>query len=441
MHYTFNNTTHHLATLPDFSKARVFVVGDVMLDSYWHGSTNRISPEAPVPVVHVRDEEDRVGGAGNVAINVATLGGKPKLLGLVGDDFAARQLAEMVEKQGVTPLLQQVAGSRTIKKLRIVSKHQQLLRADFEDHFPQMAPAELHQAYAAQLADVDVVVLSDYAKGALRGSAELIAAARAAGKPVVVDPKGSDFNRYRGATLITPNMSEFEAVVGHCPDDDAIVTRGAALRDQLGLDALLITRSEKGMTLLVRDHAPMHIPTQAREVFDVTGAGDTVVATIAAGLAAGVSLPEAVVLSNVAAGIVVAKLGTATVSAIELQRALHDGSDEHGSWGECSAAELLPMLAVARAQGERIVLASGRFGGLQVNDIDFLEAARAEGDRLVVAVQNGDAATLRVLASLKAVDWVLDDSASLAGQVQPDVLIQGYPDKIHTVYTNSKATP
>jgi len=441
MHYTFNNTTHHLATLPDFGKARVFVVGDVMLDSYWHGSTNRISPEAPVPVVHVRDEEDRVGGAGNVAINVATLGGKPKLLGLVGDDFAARQLAEMVEKQGVTPLLQQVAGSRTIKKLRIVSKHQQLLRADFEDHFPQMAPAELHRAYAAQLADVDVVVLSDYAKGALRGSAELIAAARAAGKPVVVDPKGSDFNRYRGATLITPNMSEFEAVVGHCPDEDAIVTRGAALRDQLGLDALLITRSEKGMTLLVRDHAPMHIPTQAREVFDVTGAGDTVVATIAAGLAAGVSLPEAVVLSNVAAGIVVAKLGTATVSAIELQRALHDGSDEHGSWGECSAAELLPMLAVARAQGERIVLASGRFSGLQVNDIDFLEAARAEGDRLVVAVQNGDAATLRVLASLKAVDWVLDDSAGLAGQVQPDVLIEGYPDKIHTVYTNAKATP
>jgi len=432
MHFTLDNTTYTLTTLPDFSSARVLVVGDVMLDSYWHGNTNRISPEAPVPVVHICDEEDRVGGAGNVAINAATLGGKSKLLGLVGDDFAARQLTEMVTRQGVVPILMSVPGSRTIKKLRIVSKHQQLLRVDFEDHFLPMEQAALCAVFTEQLRDIDVVVLSDYAKGSLRDPAALIAAARAAGKPIVVDPKGRDFARYRGATLITPNMSEFEAVVGPCPDEEAVVSRGEALRVQLDLEALLITRSEKGMTLLLRDHAPMHIPTHAREVFDVTGAGDTVVATIAVGLAAGVSLPKAVVLSNIAAGIVVAKLGTATVSTVELQRALHDGSEDQNAWGACSEAELLPMLELARARGERIVMTHGDFEQLDASYIDYFESARALGDRLIVAVNENAslsplAGRMRILSSLREIDWVVDFSddspARQISAIRPDVLV------------------
>ena len=308
--------------LPDFSTARLLVVGDVMLDSYWHGPTSRISPEAPVPVVRVDQEEARIGGAGNVALNAAVLGAKTQLLGLAGADATADQVEALLGERGVQCRLQRVPGSKTITKLRILSRHQQLIRLDFEDHFPSWDGDALAADFAARLAEVDAVILSDYAKGVLRRSAELVKLARAAGKQVIIDPKGTDFERYRGATLITPNLSEFEAVVGHCASEAEIEQRGAALRDSLDLDAILVTRSEKGMSLLARGHAPLHLPTRAQEVFDVTGAGDTVVATLGAAIAAGVPLPEAVALSNIAAGIVVAKLGTATVSTAELAQAL-----------------------------------------------------------------------------------------------------------------------
>ena len=294
------------AQLPDLSQARLLIVGDLMLDSYWHGSTGRISPEAPVPVVHVNKEEVRLGGAGNVAANTAALGVQTHLMGLVGDDATAAQMQQLLSERHIQAYLQKVKGSKTITKLRIISRQQQLIRLDFEDHFPEWDADEFLQTYKAQLPLVDAVILSDYAKGALRRAADMVALARAAGKPVIIDTKGTDFERYRGATVITPNMGEFEAVVGHCASDADVEAKGQQLRASLDLQAVLVTRSEKGMSLMVRDQPAVHISTRAQEVFDVTGAGDTVVATLGAALAAGLSLPQAMNLSNAAAGLVVA---------------------------------------------------------------------------------------------------------------------------------------
>lgn len=437
--------------LPDFSRARVLVVGDVMLDSYWHGPTSRISPEAPVPVVRVEQEEARVGGAGNVALNAAVLGAKTQLLGLAGHDATADQVELMLAERGVACRLQRVHGSKTITKLRILSRHQQLIRLDFEDHFPNWDAAALEAEYAARLAGIDAVILSDYAKGALRQSAALVAAARRAGLPVIVDPKGTDFERYRGATLITPNLSEFEAVVGHCADEAELERRGSELRERYDLEAVLITRSEKGMTLLARGQAPLHLPARAREVYDVTGAGDTVVATLGAALAAGLALADAVALSNVAAGIVVAKLGTATVTPAELQQALQAGVHDYRR-GLCGEDELLAQMAMARAGGERIVMTNGCFDILHPGHVDYLEKARELGDRLVVAVNDDDsvrrlkgptrpvnplATRMHMLSALACVDWVVpfaeDTPERLICKLLPDILVKGgdyTPDQI-----------
>ncbi|NMG30105.1 D-glycero-beta-D-manno-heptose-7-phosphate kinase [Aromatoleum evansii] len=308
--------------LPDFSAGRVLVVGDVMLDRYWHGSTTRISPEAPVPVVKVEGDEFRAGGAGNVALNAASLGASAELVGLVGRDEAARLLRERLEAGGVACHLLEAPQHPTITKLRIISRHQQLIRLDFEDNFAVLESAGIEQAFESAVGASGAVVLSDYGKGTLAQVGSLIRVARERQVPVVVDPKGTDFGRYCGATVITPNQSEFEAVVGHCADEATLRQRGEALREALDLEALLVTRSERGMTLLQKGQAPLDLPTRARDVFDVTGAGDTVVAVLGAGLACGLSLPEATALANVAAGVVVGKLGTATVSCEELREAL-----------------------------------------------------------------------------------------------------------------------
>ena len=310
-----------LPPLPDFSAGRVLVVGDVMLDRYWHGSTTRISPEAPVPVVKVEGDEVRAGGAGNVALNAASLGCAAELVGLVGRDDAARLLREQLEAGGVACRLLEAPQHPTITKLRIISRHQQLIRLDFEDSFAVLESAGIEEAFEHAITTGGAVVLSDYGKGTLAQIGSLIRVAREHRVPIVVDPKGTDFGRYCGATVITPNLTEFEAVVGHCADEAALVARGEALRDALDLEALLITRSERGMTLLQRGQPPLDLPTRARDVFDVTGAGDTVVAVLGAGLACGLSLADATALANAAAGIVVGKLGTATVSVAELELA------------------------------------------------------------------------------------------------------------------------
>ena len=310
-------SSSHAALRDKISRARVLVVGDVMLDRYWFGDAHRISPEAPVPVVKVNQTEDRLGGAANVARNVAALGSRVTLLSVAGADEAADSLASLLKVAGIDGYIHRDAQLSTTIKLRVIGRQQQLIRIDFETE-----PG--HEVLAAKLADfetrlpqVDVVILSDYGKGGLRHIERMIELTRSQGKPVLVDPKGDDYSRYRGATLITPNRSEFREVVGRWKDEDDLDRRAYQLRESLGLQALLVTRSEEGMTLFT-EGGRLHAPAQAREVFDVSGAGDTVIAVMATMLAAGESLQTAVGWANRAAGIVVGKLGTAVAHQDEL---------------------------------------------------------------------------------------------------------------------------
>ncbi len=299
------------------ARARVLVVGDAMLDRYWHGSVDRISPEAPVQIVRVSHEEVRLGGAANVALNVKTLGAASTLLTVVGEDEPARQLRDLLERQGVTALLGSDPQLYTIVKLRVIGRSQQLIRIDFENLPDHEVLASLLTDFERALADHDAVLFSDYGKGGLTHIPRMIELARAAGKPVLVDPKGADYSRYAGATVITPNRAELAQVIGSWQSEEQLETKADALRRELGLEALLLTRSEEGMSLFdAAGHA--RVPAQAREVFDVTGAGDTVIATLAAMLACGVGLRDAMPIANRAGSIVVGKFGTATVSYEEL---------------------------------------------------------------------------------------------------------------------------
>ncbi|MBU6504954.1 MAG: D-glycero-beta-D-manno-heptose-7-phosphate kinase [Betaproteobacteria bacterium] len=310
------------ATLLDrFSKARVLVVGDVMLDRYWFGDVSRISPEAPVPVVLVGRTEERPGGAANVARGVAALGAHCHLLSVTGDDEAGRRLEQLLAEEGVQAVLHRDTTIDTTVKLRVVGRQQQLLRIDFETLPSHEVLLSKLSDFPGLLEQADLVILSDYGKGGLRHIESMIEQCRRAGKPVLVDPKGEDYRRYRGATLLTPNKSEFRQVAGSWKSDTELAAKAEKLRAELQLDALLVTRSEEGMTLYQPGRVT-HEPTRAQEVYDVSGAGDTVIATLGVALAAGAGLPDAVRLANRAAGIVVGKLGTAVVHRDELRQTL-----------------------------------------------------------------------------------------------------------------------
>lgn len=302
---------------PTLSKARVLVVGDAMLDRYWFGSVDRISPEAPVPIVRVTREEERLGGAANVALNVKTLGAQCTLLTVVGEDEPARILRRLLEEQGVTTVLGSDPRLYTIVKLRVIGRSQQLIRVDFENQPEHEVLQQMLTDYERVLPAHEAVLFSDYGKGGLTHIPRMIELARAAGKPVLIDPKGSDYRRYAGATVITPNRAELAQVIGAWSGEAQLHERAQNLRAELGLTGLLLTRSEEGMTLF-DDAGHLDVPAQAREVFDVTGAGDTVIATMATLLAAGLSLREAVPIANRAGSIVVGKFGTASVSYEEL---------------------------------------------------------------------------------------------------------------------------
>ena len=310
------------ASKPPLSKeqlaqAKVLVVGDVMLDRYWYGAVDRISPEAPVPVVRITREENRLGGCANVAFNAVSVGAQASLLSVVGDDEASHLLQDLIAKSGINPYFGRDAQLKTTVKLRVIGRQQQLLRVDFENTPQNEVLSSQTQQFMQLLADHPVVLFSDYGKGGLAHVTDMIAAARKANKAVLIDPKGSDFSRYAGATCITPNRAELQQVVGGWNSEEELSTKAHNLRKQLQLDAVLLTRSEEGMTLFDAQGVT-HIAAQAREVFDVTGAGDTVIATLAALVAAGMSLREAMPWANRAGGVVVGKFGTATVSYEEL---------------------------------------------------------------------------------------------------------------------------
>lgn len=306
------------ANQEQFSKARLLVVGDVMLDRYWFGDTNRISPEAPVPVVQVGKIDERLGGAANVARNVAALGAKTTILGLIGDDEPGRRVTELLNSSGVDSQLEIDGKVPTTVKLRVIARQQQLIRLDFEEAPSEAALAHKLERYEKLIGDADVIILSDYGKGALGQVALMIEQARAQKKMILVDPKGDDYAKYRGATVLTPNRSELRQVVGRWSSEEDLTKRAQDLRKSLNLEALLLTRSEEGMSLFT-DAGVSHVKAQAREVFDVSGAGDTVIGTLAVALAAGWTLERAMALANRAGGIVVGKLGTATVTSEELQ--------------------------------------------------------------------------------------------------------------------------
>ena len=314
-------TTAIRLAVPDTSAARVLVVGDVMLDRYWFGEVSRISPEAPVPVVKVERSEERLGGAANVARNVVALGARVALLSVVGTDEAGQALQRLLSEEGIESSLHQDADLSTTIKLRVIGRQQQLLRIDFEN-WPthEVLRAKLME-FSDRLPDCDVVILSDYGKGGLTHITEMIRLARAAGKRVLVDPKGEDYSRYAGATMITPNRAELREVIGKWSSEDDLARRARQLREELGLEALLLTRSEEGMTLF-RAEGVTHEAAQAREVYDVSGAGDTVIATMAVMLASGADPATAMRLANRAAGIVVGKLGTAVAHLDELRAAI-----------------------------------------------------------------------------------------------------------------------
>ncbi|AMM81785.1 MULTISPECIES: bifunctional D-glycero-beta-D-manno-heptose-7-phosphate kinase/D-glycero-beta-D-manno-heptose 1-phosphate adenylyltransferase HldE [Pasteurella] len=426
----------------EFKQAKVLVLGDVMLDRYWFGATNRISPEAPVPVVRVQDNEERAGGAANVAMNIAALNVPVKLLGLTGRDETGLALESLLAKSRIECDFVQLHTHPTITKLRILSRHQQLLRLDFEEDFQNVTSDALLQKLDSALQNYGALVLSDYGKGTLNQVQKMIQLARQANIPVLIDPKGTDFERYRGATLLTPNMSEFEAVVGKCDSEDEIIEKGLKLIEQIDLSALLVTRSEKGMTLLRPNQPAFHLATEAKEVFDVTGAGDTVISVLATGLADGRSFEEACYLANVAAGIVVGKLGTSTVSTVELENAIHGRSNT--GFGIMSEAELKRVVAQAKARGEKIVMTNGCFDILHPGHVSYLENARKLGDRLIVAVNSDDSvkrlkgetrpindlqSRMAVLAGLSSVDWLVafheDTPQRLIAEVLPDLLVKG----------------
>lgn len=424
-----------------FSSANILIVGDVMLDRYWGGSSNRLSPEAPVPIVEVTDTDERVGGAGNVALNIASLCGHSTIVSLIGNDTDAVSVKRILLNGNVNSFLEET-NSPTITKLRVISQQQQLLRLDFEKGFHTHNKNSMTNKVITLLGSHDVLVLSDYGKGTLSNLEELICAAKEKKIPVLVDPKGSDFRKYSGATIITPNMKEFEGVVGKCGSDDDIKEKAMKLIKELSLGALLITRSEKGMMLITNAGSTHTVPTVAKEVYDVTGAGDTVIAVMAIAYALNYSNPEAMRLANAAAGLVVAKVGTATITKTELYHAMNTTSLVQ--YGVITKENLVQEVQKSRFQGEKIVMTNGCFDIIHAGHIAYLKEAKKRGDKLVVAINTDESISrikgearpivklkhrMEVLSALECVDWVVpfsdDTPIEIIKAILPNVLIKG----------------
>ena len=435
-------------TFPQFHTAHVVVIGDVMLDSFYYGKASRISPEAPVPVVNVERLDELPGGAANVAMNLASLGAHCKIIGITGQDEAATTLQQKLNSVGVACAFHHAESSGTIIKRRVICNHQQLLRLDFEQPFAKDEWLSLTSLVEPLLSTMKVMVLSDYNKGTLADPQYWITLAKQHQLPVLIDPKGTDFSKYRGADLLTPNMTEFEAVVGKVTSEADLITKAQQLIEKFQLGALLITRSEHGMTLIRKDQPTFHLPAIAKEVADVTGAGDTVISTLAATLAAGENIETAVTLANVAASIVVSKLGTATVSGYELEVEYHrhqgTNNTDHSIAGVVSVEQLKLAVDQAKRRGEKVVFTNGCFDILHAGHVSYLEQARAQGDRLVLAINTDESVSklkgsgrpintasrrLAVLAGLSSIDWVTcfegDTPEALLREIKPDILVKG----------------
>jgi len=428
----------------NFKNKHILVVGDVMLDRYWHGGTSRISPEAPVQVVKVSNVEDRPGGAANVALGLAKLGVRVSLVGVVGNDENAEALESTLSEQGVECHFVTADNLPTITKLRVISRHQQLIRLDFEEREDSLSQNQaVADKVASLLPDSSAVIFSDYAKGCLADVQTLIQLSNTANVPSFIDPKGDDFSIYQGATLVKPNLVEFEAIVGKCADLKEIEKKGLELRQRFGWKALLVTRGEDGLVLLEDGKPSFSLATAAKEVFDVTGAGDTVVAVLTAVFTTSKRFADAVDYANQAAGYVVGKLGTASIAAETLE-AIMFARSHSTNFGVLSPEELKEQIKLAQLNGEKIVFTNGCFDILHPGHVTYIKQAKALGDRLVVAV-NTDASVKRlkgesrpindlthrmaVLEGIGAIDWVTwfdeDTPLEVIQQLTPDVLVKG----------------
>ena len=426
--------------LPRFDTASVLIVGDAMLDRYWHGDTRRVSAEAPIPIIDVSRVEERPGGAANVALNVASLGASVALVAAVGKDAAAGTLRAKLAASGIALGLIESEASPTITKVRLVSRNQQMLRADFEAPF-NLAAKQLESAMAAQ-PDYGALILSDYDKGAIASPQAIVQAAARQGKPCLVDPKFKPLAAYAGATLVKPNALELQQALGAWSTEEELLRLCKQAMAQHGIKAMLVTRAAQGMTLVLPDGDAQHFPARTREVYDPSGAGDTVIATLGAALAAGATLQDATALANIAAGLVVSHFGVASVTVPELQLAL--APEQSLGRGGMTQEQLQAAVEAARARGETIVFTNGCFDILHAGHVGYLAEARAAGDRLVVAV-NDDASVHRlkgegrpinplahrmtVLAGLAAVDWAVpfseDTPEALIEALRPDILVKG----------------
>ena len=433
--------------LPPIADVHVLVVGDVMLDRYVHGRTDRLSQEAPVPIVQIDGSEDCLGGAANVALNVVSLGGRCTLVGAVGDDPSGRAIADLLAGAGIEADLAIVQGWRTTLKERIVSRRKQLLRMDFEFPLPAGVAEEVAGRVADHIGAATALVVEDYDKGALAKPRHIVDLAREHDVRVIADPKFKPFAEYRGVHVLKPNRREFQQALGHWPDERELREAGCAMARQCGVRAIALTRGADGLTLFQADGKTLHMPAESVDVYDSTGAGDTVAATLGICAALDWPLAESVQAANVAGGVVCAKSGTATVSIDELNRAIHaQGQQEK----KREAPESLPrsrladMVAGARRRGERIVFTNGCFDILHAGHVGYLNEASQLGDRLVVAVNDDDSTRrlkgdgrpvnrlerrVRVLEGLTAVDWVVpfseDTPEALLAEIRPDVLVKG----------------
>ena len=412
-----------------------------MLDRYWRADANRISPEAPVPVASIKDTHDRAGGAANVALNIASLGSQVTLVGVVGEDAEGVSLQALLEQNHIQSKLISSPSIRTTSKIRIVSRNQQLIRLDFDDKAHDCV-SDIGQQFSKDVEDASIVIFSDYGKGVLADAQGMIQIARDAGKRVIVDPKGSDFSIYKNASVITPNYSEFCAVVGECDSEQEIYDKAKKLCEVHKFEALLITRSEKGMTLVMQDGRVSNFPAQMREVYDVTGAGDTVISAFAMSLAADNDFEQAAQVANIAASIVVSKFGAATVSAEELTQGMLNY--EYPSSKLISRESLLKRIEDAHAKGKEVVFTNGCFDVLHKGHAHLLREAAALGDMLVVALNSDDSVSrlkgegrpinslqdrAEMLSYFSSVDWVVsfseDTPESLIKYLSPDVLVKG----------------
>ena len=442
-----------LGALPEL---KALVVGDLMLDEYLWGSTERISPEAPVQVVDVRREDLRLGGAGNVLNNLVSLGCRVAVASVLGDDRDGRLLRRMLDEKAIdTAGVIAAAGRVTSRKTRILASNQQMLRIDRETRspVPLEAAEQLCHFVREAVRDAQVLLISDYQKGVLTDAvlAEIIAAGREAGIPVVVDPKGSDYRKYRGATLLTPNRKEAQVAAGiPIVDEPSLLLAGRTLCREIDLEALVLTRSEEGMSLFLRDGRELHLPTEAREVFDVSGAGDTVLSVVGAALGVGLSFEEAGRLSNIAAGVVVGKVGTSTVSAEEIRDAA--GRQQEGEHKIRDRHALQHLLAEQQARGKSVVFTNGCFDLLHAGHVKYLQKARSLGDLLVLGL-NSDASIRRLkgprrplidqeerahlLAALSCIDYVTifdeDTPLELIRLLKPQILAKGGDYTLDTV--------